>query len=70
MRKGLVYYKNLFAGTISENENGYIFKYDQEYLNNLESKPISLMLPKQQDSYESKILFPLNIAALVSNLGV
>ncbi|MDM1043192.1 MULTISPECIES: HipA N-terminal domain-containing protein [Empedobacter] len=58
MRKGLVYYKNQFAGTISENENGYIFKYDQEYLNNLESKPISLTLPKQQDSYESKILFP------------
>ncbi|QTV05338.1 HipA N-terminal domain-containing protein [Faecalibacter bovis] len=58
MREGLVYYKNKFAGIISENEDGFIFKYDIEYLKNEYSKPISLTLPKQFESYESKILFP------------
>ena len=58
MREGLVYYKNKFAGIISENEDGFIFKYDIEYLNDENSKPISLTLPKQLESYESKILFP------------
>lgn len=58
MREGLVYYKDKFAGIISENEDGFIFKYDIEYLNDENSKPISLTLPKQLESYESKILFP------------
>lgn len=58
MREGLVYYKDKFAGIISENEDGFIFKYDIEYLNDEYSKPISLTLPKQLESYESKILFP------------
>ncbi|RLZ09710.1 HipA N-terminal domain-containing protein [Faecalibacter macacae] len=58
MREGLVYYKDKFAGIITENEDGFIFKYDIEYLNDENSKPISLTLPKQLESYESKILFP------------
>ncbi|WP_313375244.1 HipA N-terminal domain-containing protein [Chishuiella sp.] len=58
MREGLVYYKDKFAGIITENEDGFIFKYDIEYLNDENSKPISLTLPKQIENYESKILFP------------
>lgn len=58
MREGLVYYKDKFAGIITENEDGFIFKYDIEYLKDENSKPISLTLPKQLESYESKILFP------------
>lgn len=57
MRKGLVYYKKQFAGIIFEDENGYTFQYDQNYLDDFNSKPISLTLQKQQNSYESKILF-------------
>ncbi|MDM1550587.1 MULTISPECIES: HipA N-terminal domain-containing protein [Empedobacter] len=44
---------------MSEDENVYIFQYDHEYLNYLNSKPISLTLPNQQNSYESIILFHL-----------
>ncbi len=32
MKKGLVYKKDLFSGTIWEDENGYHFKYDNDYL--------------------------------------
>ena len=32
MRKGKVFYKNVFAGVITEDESGYSFVYDNGYL--------------------------------------
>lgn len=57
MRKAQVFYKNSFAGILSEDENGFIFRYDHEYLNGLNSKAISLTLPLQKEPYISKTLF-------------
>jgi serine/threonine-protein kinase HipA len=57
-RIGKVYYKELPAGVISEDENGYTFKYSQDYLSNSESKPISLTLPLRLEIYTNKVLFP------------
>lgn len=58
MRQAEVYYKKNLAGIITENDEGYIFQYDKNYLNTENSKPISLTLPIQKEPYESKILFP------------
>jgi len=58
MRQAVVYYKNTLAGIITENEENYVFQYDENYLNNENSKPISLTLPLQKQPFESKILFP------------
>lgn len=58
MRKGTVYYKNYLAGIIAENEDGYIFQYDNGYLNSSFVKPISLTLPIQKQAFQSKVLFP------------
>jgi len=58
MRKGNVYYKNNLAGIIAENEDGYTFQYNDEFLNSTSAKPISLTLPIQKQPYQSKILFP------------
>jgi serine/threonine-protein kinase HipA len=58
MRKGNVYYKNILAGIISENEDGYTFRYKADFLNSSSSKPISLTLPIQNQAYQSKVLFP------------
>jgi serine/threonine-protein kinase HipA len=55
---GKVLYKDLFAGLITESENGYAFKYDSEYLKSPEARPISLTLPLQQEIYVGKVLFP------------
>lgn len=54
MRTGQVFYKNSLAGIITENDDGYIFQYEEAYLNNPASKPLSLTLPLQQQVYESK----------------
>lgn len=58
MRIGQVFYKNSLAGIITENDDGYTFQYNDIYLNNATSKPVSLTLPLQQQAYESKVLFP------------
>ncbi|MFN4885069.1 MAG: HipA N-terminal domain-containing protein [Bacteroidota bacterium] len=58
MRQAKVYYKNEFAGIIQESEEGFEFRYTEEYLSNSLSKPVSLTLPLQQKAYTSKILFP------------
>lgn len=57
-RKGKVYYKELFAGIVSEDENEYTFEYSEEFLKNPEAKPISLTLPLSAERYSSKVLFP------------
>jgi len=58
MRQGQVFYKNSLAGIIIENDDGYVFQYKDTYLNNADSKPVSLTFPLQQQVYESKVLFP------------
>jgi len=58
MRRAKIFYKNLFAGILCEDEIGYIFSYEEKYLNLSEAKPISLTLPLQREAYTSEILFP------------
>ncbi|TVQ80695.1 MAG: phosphatidylinositol kinase [Bradymonadales bacterium] len=57
-RKGKVYFDNLLAGIIEQNDEGYIFSYDEPYLKDEASKPISLTMPLRNESYRSKTLFP------------
>lgn len=57
MRKAHIYYKNILAGELIENENGYNFQYETSYLEN-HTKPISLTLPIQKEAFQSPILFP------------
>ena len=58
MRQAQVFYKEILAGILSENDEGYSFQYDKNYLNRENPKAISLTLPIQGEPYESKILFP------------
>lgn len=57
-KKGKVFYKDLFAGIIEENEEGYHFTYDTEYLKLPKNKPISLTMPLQTESYHGKNMLP------------
>lgn len=56
--KGLVYYRDIFAGTLYIDIDGeYVFSYDDKYLNS-DNPPISLTMPKVKKEYRSNILFP------------
>ncbi len=57
MRKAKVYMYNLFAGNLIEDENGYSFKYDTNYLSSKNPEPISLTLPISEKLYKSNVMF-------------
>jgi len=52
-----VLYDGILAAMLSETDDGYIMQYDEQYLEQPESKPISLTLPKQNEAFISKTLF-------------
>ena len=58
MRRADVYYRNMKAGQLVEDENGYLFCYDAEYLSSEQAEPISLTLPLTSATYKSPFMFP------------
>ena len=56
-RIGYVYVYSNYAGTIEENDDGYRFCYDEEYLKGDNPKPVSLTLPLRKEPYISKTMF-------------
>ncbi len=56
-RTAYVYVRNTFAGTLQETDEGYVFQYDADYLQNENASAVSLTLPLQQEAYSAKTLF-------------
>lgn len=56
-RKALVYVRDRFAGTLSETDAGYEFRYDPQYLADPDAPPVSLTMPRQESPFLSKTLF-------------
>jgi serine/threonine-protein kinase HipA len=56
--KGRVYNNNRLAGILEKSEGIYIFMYDEQYINDKNTKSISLSLPKSKRQFRSKFLFP------------
>lgn len=59
MRQGKVYYKNHFAGVITEtNEGEFVFQYDEQYVKAYPKDFITFTMPVANKSYTEKRLFP------------
>jgi serine/threonine-protein kinase HipA len=58
MKQGLVYKKNILAGQIWEDENGYTFQYNSDYLHNPVYGEISKTLPLRSESFTDKNMLP------------
>jgi len=58
MKKAKIYMHKNWAGTLIEDDEGFHFTYEKEYLNIDNPEPISLTLPLTPLKYSSKILFP------------
>jgi HipA-like protein len=59
MRAVEVYRNKILAGLLTEeNHLSYVFRYDENYFINKEMPSISLTMPKTQQEYRSKFLFP------------
>lgn len=58
MRSAKVYMYEQVAGVLIEDDEGFHFTYEPEYLESETPEPISLTMPLKKETYSSKILFP------------
>ncbi len=58
MKQGLVYKKDILAGLVWENEEGYGFKYFQFYLDKPLYGAVSRTLPLREEPYTDKNMIP------------
>lgn len=58
MKRAKVYLYDRLAGRLLEDENGFTFTYDVDYLNLSDAMAISLTLPLTANPYRSTVLFP------------
>ena len=57
-RTAYVYVRGVFAGELSETDDGYSFWYDKDYLMSENASAVSLTLPLSSNEYRSKTLCP------------
>jgi len=65
---GIVYCRGVLAGRIQQVPDGYRFTYDAQYLASAGTRPISLVLPKQSEPLQSKVLFPFFYGLLAEGI--
>ena len=58
MKQAIVFLRNIKAGILTEDENGYTFEYNTKYLSTANAEAISLTLPLSNRPYHDKVLFP------------
>lgn len=58
MKTGKVYMHDRLAGTLTEDETGFTFRYDSAYLDSDNAEAISLTMPLTNKEYHDTVLFP------------
>ena len=58
MKQAAVFFRKRRAGVLTEDEYGYTFAYDADYLAAAKAQPVSLTLPLRAEPYRDKVLFP------------
>lgn len=58
MKRAKVFLRNIEAGILIEDELGYTFQYDNDFLASDKAEAISLTLPLTNKPYHDKVLFP------------
>jgi|SRR5574344_10125 serine/threonine-protein kinase HipA len=58
MKQASIYLYDYFAGTLTEDESGFTFTYDTDFLESDYAEAISLTLPLTSQPYKDTVLFP------------
>ncbi len=58
MKQAQVFVEKRLAGLLTEDDMGYEFAYDNDYLASVDPKPVSLTLPLSDEPYRNNVLFP------------
>lgn len=57
-KKAEIRYNDKKAGILIQDENGYHFTYEKEYLESESAEPVSLTLPLKEEKFSAQVLFP------------
>lgn len=68
VRSANVYYRDVKAGTLTRDADGYVFRYDRDYLVDSTCPDISATLPKTRQEYRSNVLFPFFFGLLAEGV--
>lgn len=58
MKKAKVFVGNMLAGILTEDDIGYEFRYDSDYIKSDGAVAVSLTLPLTDKPYRDNVLFP------------
>lgn len=58
MKQAAIYLYDRKAGFLTEDETGYTFRYDADYLRQPNAEAVSLTLPLTEQVYRDKVPFP------------
>ena len=58
MKQAWVFCRGVKAGRLTEDENGYTFEYDADFLASDQAEAISLTMPLTREAFHDKVLFP------------
>lgn len=58
MRQAKIYFQDRPAGILTEDDDGYAFRYLDQYVSEEGAHAVSLTLPVSKEEYRSKVLFP------------
>lgn len=59
MKQARVFVQDVFCGVLTEDEEGYHFSYDSEYLASTGAVPLSPTMPLTAKPYEKEMMFPV-----------
>lgn len=58
MKQGKIYLYDQYVGLLTEDETGFTFAYDADYLASSQAEAVSLTLPLSDEPYHDTVLFP------------
>ena len=56
MKRAKIYIGDLFCGILTEDPEGYHFKYDEQYMAMPNAKALSPTMPFQVEEYEKEVM--------------
>ncbi len=59
MKQAGIYVNDVFCGILTEDEEGYHFTYEKEYLACQNAAPISPTMPLTEKQYDKEMMFPV-----------
>lgn len=59
MKQARIYLNETFCGILTEDNNGFHFQYDADYLHSSEAEPLSPTMPLTTPTYEREMMFPV-----------